>query len=306
MRWLWRVGLVVLGLGLILIAVGPALVKPVGKRLAIVERPADYGLAAEDVTFAPTDRPIALRAWWIAGPAPRAALVFVHGGGDDNRSLPYGNGLALARDLVAHRYALLMMDLRNFGESDGTPEGITYGDLETNDVLGAVGAIAVKVPGLPIGAIGFSMGGATVLRAATREPRIRAVVADSAPADLRDVSVAFVHAATGMPNLLAGAFVWSAEHLHGTALGRGGTVTAIAGATLPPVLLIHDAHDPIVPPDQIRRLAAAIPSATVWETSAADASPFGTHIQSYRLGPEAYVARVAAFLEVAFGGGDPR
>ena len=166
MRRLTRILLTLLAAALGLVAIGPAFVKPVGKRLAIVERPAAYGLRAEDITFRPPDRAITLRGWWIPGDAPRAALVFVHGGGDDNRSLPNGSGLALARDLVARHYALLMIDLRNFGESDGTPEGITYGDLESNDVVGAVNEIAARSPNLPIGAIGFSMGGATVLRAA--------------------------------------------------------------------------------------------------------------------------------------------
>ena len=282
-----------------LVAIGPALFKPTGKRLAIAERPDSYGLAAEDVSFHPADRAITCKGWWIRGDAPRAALVFVHGGGDDNRSLPYGKGLALARDLVAHQYALLMLDLRNYGESDGTPEGITYGDLETNDVMGAVDAIAARAPDLPIGAIGFSMGGATALRAAARDVRLHAVVADSAPADMRDVSVAFTHAATGLPSPLAAAFVWSAEHLHGVPLGRGATTEALAGTKMPPVLLINDTHDPIVPIEHQRRLAAVIAGAETWQTSYAEPSPFGTHIQAYRLGPEAYVARVTAFLDAA-------
>ena len=144
------------------------------------------------------------------------------------------------------------------------------------------------------------MGGATALRAAARDPRLRAVVADSAPADMRDVSVAFTHAATGLPTALAAAFVWSAENLHGVPLARGATAQALAGKTIPPVLLINDEHDPIVPLDHARRLAAVIPGATSWQTSLAETTPFGTHIKSYRLGPEAYVARVTAFLDTVF------
>ena len=299
MRRLLQLAIVLVVLLLALVAVGPALFKPTGKRLAIVERPAAYGLAAEDVSFHPADRAITCKGWWIRGDAPRAALVFVHGGGDDNRSLPYGNGLALARDLVAHHYALLMIDLRNYGESDGTPEGITYGELETNDVIAAVDAIGARAPELPVGAIGFSMGGATALRAAAREPRLHAVVADSAPANMRDVSVAFTHAATGLPSPLAAAFVWSAEHLHSVPLGRGATADALAGKTMPPVLLINDTRDPIVPIEHQQRLAGVIPGAQTWQTSYVVASPFGTHIQAYRLGPEAYVARVTAFLDGA-------
>ncbi len=293
----WLVRLVVLAL--VVIAIGPALFTPTGKRLAIAERPDTYGLRYEDVAFAPPDRPITLRGWWIRGDDPRAALVFVHGGGDDNRSLPYGAGLALARDLVAHRYALLMIDLRNYGESDGTPEGITYGDLESADVIGAVDAVATRAPTLPIAALGFSMGGASVLRAAAREPRLRAVVTDSAYADAREVAVAFTHAATGMPMLVAAPFVWSAETLHGTPLGRGATLAAIHGATFPPVLLIHDEHDPIAPVGDCRRLAAEIPGAETWITALSAPGPFGTHIQGYRLDPQRYVQRVTKFLDTA-------
>jgi dipeptidyl aminopeptidase/acylaminoacyl peptidase len=283
-------------LPLALIAVAPALFQPTGHRLAMTEKPSDYGLPDEPVTFRPRDRPITLRAWWIPADHARAALVFVHGGGDDNRNLPYGSGLALARDLAADGYALLMIDLRNFGESEGTPEGITFGDLEVHDVMGAVDYLAAHAPALPVGAIGFSMGGATVLRAAARDPRLRAVVADSAFADARTVAAAFTSAATGLPRLVAVPFVWSAQHLHGVPLARGDTLEALRGATMPPVLLIHDEHDPIASVADCRRLAVAIPTATMWITDLRNPGPFGTHIQAYRLAPAAYVERVTAFL----------
>ena len=140
-----------------------------------------------------------------------------------------------------------MLDLRNFGESDGTPEGITYGDLEMNDVVGAVDFLAARAPTLPVAAIGFSMGGATALRAAARDHRLRAVVADSAYADARGVAASFTSAATGIPALFAAPFVWSAQYLHGVPLARGATVEALRGATLPPVLLIHGERDDLIP-----------------------------------------------------------
>jgi pimeloyl-ACP methyl ester carboxylesterase len=304
MRRLIQLGVGAVIVLVLLILVGPALFQPTGRRLAMTERPSDYGLAYEPVTFPPPDRAISLRAWWIPGHRPRAALVFVHGGGDDNRNLPYGDGLALARDLVSHGYALLMLDLRNYGESDGTAEGITYGDLEVNDVVGALDFLASREPQLPLAAIGFSMGGATVLRAAARDTRLRAVIADSAFADARDVAVSFTRASTGMPTLLAAAFVWSASTLHGVPLSRGATLTALGGATLPPVLLIHDEHDPIAPVESCRRLAAAIPGSQTWITSVRASGPFGTHIQSYRLGREAYVTRVVTFLDGIFAGSE--
>jgi len=302
MRRIFRLALALVILALALIAVGPALFAPTGKRLALKENPGDYGLRYEALTFHPPDRPITLHAWWIPAENARAALIVVHGGGDDNRNVPYGAGLALARDLAARRYSLLMIDLRNFGESDGTPEGITFGDLEVNDVVGAIDVLAARAPMLPVGALGFSMGGATVLRAAARDRRLRAVVADSAYADARDVAVAFTHAATGLPTLVAVPFVWSAQHLHGTPLARGATVEALRGGSFPPVLLIHDRHDPIAPVADCERLAAVIPGARVWITDLEEAGPFGTHIQAYRLAPGPYLEHVTGFLDGVFGG----
>lgn len=42
---------------------------------------------------------------------------------------------------------------------------------------------------------------------------------------------------------------------------------------------------------------ATIPTAVTWITDLTQTGPFGTHIQAYRLAPEAYVGRVADFLD---------
>ncbi len=285
---------------LLTVAIGPALFNLAAERVALTESPSDYGLAYEPVTFSPPDEPITLHGWWIPAHDARAALVLVHGGGGDNRSIPDGGGLALVRDLVARRYAVLAIDLRNFGESDATPEGVTFGDLEVNDVTGALDFLAARAPDLPTGAIGFSMGAATVLRAAARDRRLHAVVADSAFVDAREVAVAFTHATIGLPTVLVTPFVWSAQLLHGVTLARGATLDALHGATLPPTLLIHDRHDPIVPVHDAERLAAAIPGAATWITDLDEPGPFGTHVQAYRLAPVAYITRVSAFLDGVF------
>ena len=91
-RRLVRLGVGVVLLALLVVAVAPAFFSPTGHRLALAERPSDYGLEYEAVTFSPPDRPITLRAWWIPTAHARAALIVVHGGGDDNRNVPYGAG----------------------------------------------------------------------------------------------------------------------------------------------------------------------------------------------------------------------
>jgi pimeloyl-ACP methyl ester carboxylesterase len=291
----------------VIIAVGPFFMGP-GARLPLAGSPADVGLSYEDVSFRPPDRPITLRAWWMPAEAPKAALVLVHGGGDDNRAVPHSDGLRLARDLVASRYAVLALDLRNYGQSDGTPEGITFGEEEAHDVSGALDFLTARHPGLRFGALGMSMGGHTVLYAAARDARLEAVITDGTFAEARSIAANFAHAASGVPRALLGPFLWSAERLHGIALGRGRAID-VAGRIAPrAVLLIHNEGDPIVPTEHCLRLQAAIPGAQVWITPApprdhplwARQGPWGMHTQCYKLDPPAYVARVARFLDATF------
>src|SRR5262249_1935596 len=167
-RWLSIAGAGAILALTIFIALAPALLRPGTNRLPIIRTPGDYGVAFETVEFRPPDEAITLRAWWMPVAQPKAAIILVHGGGDDNRSLPYAGGLELARDLVERGYAILAVDLRNYGESDPAPEGVTFGDAESNDVIGAMNYLAQRAPALRYGAIGFSMGGEAVLYAAAR------------------------------------------------------------------------------------------------------------------------------------------
>src|SRR5262249_4461021 len=163
-------------------------------------------------------------------------------------------GLALMRDLVGRGFDVLAFDLRNFGESDATPEGRTFGDLEANDLLAAVGAASSRAPGLPVVALGCSMGGATAIQAGARGARL---AADSAFADARAVAVPFTVASMGLPRLLVIPFVWSAEWIHGLPLARGATLDAarrVPATTR--ALVIENAGDPIVSVADARALAA--------------------------------------------------
>ena len=290
------------------IVVAPALLRPGANRLPIIQTPRDYGVAFETVEFQPPDEAITLRAWWMPAAQPKAAIILVHGGGDDNRSLPYADGLKLARDLVAHDYAVLAVDLRNYGESDASPEGVTFGDAESNDVIGAMNYLTQRSPALRYGAVGFSMGGETVLYAAARDRRLEAVVTTDTFAEARTTAPSFVSASTGLPRLLVVPLLWSAEHLHGVPLARGRAIDVVSAIPPRPVLLIQNEADPIVPVEHCRRLAAAIPGSEVWITAAPSADHplrvsqgrWGMHTQSYKLYPKEYVDRVTRFFDQRF------
>ena len=296
---------VVLAAFALLVIVAPAFMGP-GERLPLTQTPTDFGLGFESVAFEPPDLPITIRAWWIPAARSKAAVVMVHGGGLDNRSLPYANGLALAADLVAHGYSVLAIDLRNYGESDATPDHrITFGDSEANDVIGAMNYLGARHPGCRFGALGMSMGGETALYAAARDRRLEAVVTDGTFAESGPIAANFARAATGIPKFLLPPFLWSAEHLHAMHLSRGRALDVVGAIAPRPVLLIHNEADPIVPAEDARRLAAAIYSSELWITAApvsvGDLGPFGTHVQCYKLNPEEYVKRVTDFFDRVFG-----
>src|SRR5262249_6596092 len=147
---------------------------------------------------------------------------------EDNRSLPFGNGLELMRDLVAHDYSVLAIDLRNFGESGASPDGrLTFGLTESNDVIAAIDFLEARSKGGRFGALGFSMGGSTVIYAASRDPRIEAVATDSAFADSHTIVTSFLRASLGMPPWVSRPFLWSAETIHGFNLGAGRAIDVV-------------------------------------------------------------------------------
>jgi fermentation-respiration switch protein FrsA (DUF1100 family) len=176
---------------------------------------------------------------------------------------------------------------------------------ESNDVVGALDYLASRNPGMRFGAIGFSMGGSTVMYAAARDARLEAVVSDSAFADSHTIVESFVYAAMRLPPWLSRPLLWSAENVHGMELGAGRPIDVVGSIAPRRLLVVHDATDPIVPVAQARLLAAACPGAELWVTDVGEGltDPFGTHIKAYSRGPEAYVARVTKFFDETFAPG---
>jgi uncharacterized protein len=152
--------------------------------------PASVGLQAEDVVF-PSDDGVTLRGWFIhrveddGMPAP--AIIFVHGwpwnrvGNLAGQSLlPDRNVdfLEPAQALAQAGFHVLLFDLRNHGQSDAAWP-VTFGVHEARDFVGAV-AMLRKRPDVDrrrLGAIGYSMGGNTLIYGIPRCQPIRAAIA---------------------------------------------------------------------------------------------------------------------------------
>jgi alpha-beta hydrolase superfamily lysophospholipase len=103
-----------------------------------------------------------LRVW--SAERPRAVIVALHGMGD------YSNAFAMPAAFWAKQgIVTLAYDQRGFGQAphSGLWAG---GDVMRRDFADAVAAAHAKYPGLPVYALGESMGGAVVLSALARPP----------------------------------------------------------------------------------------------------------------------------------------
>src|SRR5256884_8985391 len=146
--------------------------------------------------------------------------------------------LQLTGELARHGLAVLAIAMRGAGES--TPAPLSMGTLEQRDVLGAVdflrsGPIPIPELGRPrvIGGLGISMGAATLLMAAAREPAIQAVVSDSAYAEAaplleREIPKRSVAVVGRIPGVFAPSALAMARILYGVDLFGARPVDTIA------------------------------------------------------------------------------
>ena len=160
---------VVLAVSIVAPAVAATNVPPT----AITSSPATRKLAYESVTLTTVDD-VGLAAWYIEG-TNGAGVVMMHGAGS-TRSSVLDQAAALARS----GYAVLLIDARGHGDSDGT--AMDFGWYGDRDIAAGTEFLASRdeIEAGRIGLVGFSMGGEDAIGAAASDPRIRAVVAEGA------------------------------------------------------------------------------------------------------------------------------
>jgi dipeptidyl aminopeptidase/acylaminoacyl peptidase len=208
---------------------------------------ADYPqLAAQEVELE-SRTGASLRGRFFEG-RTRAAVILVHGyGGNQDEMLP------VAGELAEAGFSVFTYDQRGCGQSTGE---VTFGAREQDDLLSVVDYVASRpdVDRDRIGALGFSMGGSTTLLAAAREPRIKAVAADSAWSDVRRWLRPSVAAVFTRPRDRFNALSLKlAEIRTGIDLDDLRPVD-VAGRISPrPLLVIHGTADDVVLPSESER-----------------------------------------------------
>ena len=259
--------------------------------------PADVGLAYEDVA-APAGDGLSLPAWFIPaeGGRPGPGVALVHGWESARDRL-----LPIVQFLHAAGFHCLAVDVRGHGNNAAEALPITAGEFGT-DALAAFRALDAR-PEVTGGAIlGHSMGAIGAILAAAEEPRIRAVVATSAPADpWRLTRQTFRLARLPIPDVIAYPLAWLTTRVY--VRPRGHQIVRISATEAlrridRPVLLVHGTDDAVVPVAHLHRLAAVV--LATGEPAETLEIAGGLHSWLYEF--PVYRRTVAAFLTRAFGG----
>jgi uncharacterized protein len=277
--------------------------------LAVAETPADHGLAFRNVAFLSRGDGIALRGWLIPGigatgqPTLERTVIAVHGAWQ-NRTDPAIGLNDLCCTLARAGFAVLAFDMRGHGESQVAP--FTLGYAERLDILGAVDFLrdgALPYPELErpqwIGAYGISMGASALLYAAASEPAIRAVVADSAYAEMAQIIERELPQRSHLPSFFTPGALFAARALYGVDIAVVRPVEVVAAIAPRPLLLIQGAADTMNPASSLTHLARAAestPQAHVvcWRV------PNTPHAQAFHQEREAYVSLLISFLTASF------
>jgi dipeptidyl aminopeptidase/acylaminoacyl peptidase len=256
----WRCIVLSLLVVVLLVAVGVlGGVGWVGSERAIHQGPKSYpwhladfpALHPERVTL-PSTTGITISGTFFPGRS-RTTIIISHGyGNDQNEVLPFAAFLQRAG------YSVFTYDMRSRGGSGG--DAITMGALEQYDLVSVVDYLVARpdVDREHIGAMGVSLGGATTILAAARDPHIKAVVDDCGFTDIASATdTAFQHF-IGLP-----AFPFSpitvkiSEWRIGQSVAASRPIDVVGKISPRPLLIIHGLEDKEVPPAHSERLYAA-------------------------------------------------
>lgn len=213
----------------------------------------------------------------------------------------FGPGDLLAAGMLhKHDIAVLMIDLRNHGDSTMVDMRFAGGVVEYRDVLGAWDWLRAQgVPERRIGLLGFSLGAATTMIAMGQEPRVTAIWADSSYGDvgsaLRDEL-----ARNGYPTILQAGGVLAGKVIGGVDLESHSpleTTTLLNGR---PIFLTHGLLDQRINVKYAYELAASV--AAHGEVAGLWIVPDAGHTQAIKLHPAEYEQRMSEFFLGVLGG----
>ncbi len=230
----------------------------------------------QDVTFTTVDG-VDISAWYIPGTRPEG-VVLAHGI-HANR----GYLIPQAEILADAGYHVLLIDLRGHGYSGGRV--MTYGYREAWDVQAAVDYLLALPDVEQVGALGHSLGGAAVVRAAADDERIQAIVVQSSYSSLSQaIDESFQNFSVFPKRPFAPIFITLAEILVGAEVSDVDSARDLAMMSPRPVLIIHSVDDNLFPLQHAETMfqAAQEPKKLWTVTGLGHVNPMAGHEAAYR------------------------
>jgi uncharacterized protein len=248
--------------------------------------PDDFGAAHETLDVRTADG-VRLAAWYLPGSLSAAIVV---SGGYRGRA---GDVLGISAALQRVGYHVAVYGWRGTPGSDAAAH--TLGVYERNDLKAVLDALAARLGRVPVGLLGYSMGGAVSISVAADDTRIRAVCTDSAFADPTELIGDRVHSALRIPAALVMTPVAAMfARRTGARLSDFRPVWVVGRIAPRPVLVIHGEEDSTVPVRHAQLLldAAGDPK-ELWRL------PGVGHVGAYFADRGEYIRRVTGFFNEA-------
>lgn len=217
--------------------------------------PKDLGWEFEEVRLITSDK-VELAAWFVSHSAEASAgkpssdkvIILLHGYPADKANL-----LQWA-EFLHHDYNLFFLDFRYFGQSQGNLT--TIGFHEQKDLTSALDYLTQRGQ-TKIGVMGFSLGGAVGILTAEKDQRIKAIISDSAFANLDLMGYEFYRKLFVLKYPLTALTKLWARIILGVDPSQVSPEKAAENLKIP-ILLIHSKADQTIPFENALRLQKAL------------------------------------------------
>ncbi len=244
------------------------------------------GLFQPEEHWLQTEDGLSIKMWYY--PTQNGAAILALGG----MSGSLGKKLPPIDFLVQEGYGVLQIDSRACASPRAT---VTLGGDEVYDATAGLFFLQTLPEIDKIGAFGFSMGGATVIRAAAQHPEIVAVVAEGNYANLGELLIGagqpqswprrlFISSITSSYRLFSGINPWTIS-----------PIDELPHISPRPVFMIFGEHESKGGRAQTQYAQAGEPK-TLWIV------PQGAHGRNHLIAREEYERRVIAFFNATFFG----